>query len=186
MSLEQYHLDPTSDDAAAAAFVALLVEHRHRLFAFILKQLSHHADAEDVFQRTSLVLWKKMEDYEPGRSFFHWACGVAFNEVRNFIATERRRRPRFDSELLDLLAKEAEDEADLSDARLDALRSCVSRLPEAQRQVLELCYSDTGSISEVAATLGRHRDALYKQLERLRETLLDCIRLRLAREGGGR
>ncbi len=74
----------TTSDNASDLFVAQLMEHRHRIYAFIAKQLVNPADAEDVFQKTSIVLWKKMQDFDTAGSFFHWACGIAFNEVRNF------------------------------------------------------------------------------------------------------
>ena len=112
--------DSPSDDAITDAFVVRLMEHRHRLYAFIAKQLVNPADVEDVFQRTSIVLWKKMGEFDPEGSFFHWACGVAYNEVRNFLTVRRRDRLHFDTELLDLLAAEARDEEVLSQARLNA------------------------------------------------------------------
>ena len=173
------------DNAATEAFVARLMEHRHRIYAFIAKQLVNPADAEDVFQRTSLVLWKKAAEFDSEGSFFHWACGVAYNEVRNFLTVQRRNRLYFDAELLNLIAEEAKDEEELSEARLGALRSCISNLSDRQQQILQQCYSGAASITEIAESLGRNRGALYKQLARLREKLLNCIRSRLAQEGVG-
>jgi RNA polymerase sigma-70 factor (ECF subfamily) len=173
------------ENEATDAFVARLMEHRHRIYAFIAKQLVNPADVEDVFQRTSIVLWKKMSEFDSEGSFFHWACGVAYNEVRNFLTVQRRNRLYFDAELLELLAEEAKDEGEVSEARLDALRCCISNLSDRQQQILQRCYDGTSSITDVAASLGRNRGALYKQLARLREKLLDCIRIRLAQEGVG-
>ncbi len=178
--------DLPADDRATDEFVARLMEYRHRIYAFIAKQLVNQADVEDVFQRTSVVLWKKMDQFDPEGSFFHWACGVAFNEVRNFLTSQRRQRLYFDTDLVDLLAAEAEAEEDLSEARLHALRTCMAGLSERQQQILQRCYATASSITEAAASLGRNRGALYKQLARLRARLLDCIRLRLAQEGVGR
>ena len=176
-----------SDDAdlqSADAFVALLMEHRHRLFAFILKQLSHRADAEDVFQKTSVILWKKMEQFDHDSSFFHWACGIAWNEVRNYLKSKRRRRLHFDEELTALLAAEAEEEQTVCVSRLEAMRLCLNRLSDQQQKILRRCYGGSESITQVAAELGRERTALYKQLARMRDKLSDCIRSRLARAGG--
>ena len=165
-------------------FMTVLMQHRHRLYAFISKQLVNPADVEDVFQKTSIVLWQKMDEFKPESSFFHWACGIAFNEVRNFLTIQRRCRLQFDLELVELLAREAREEAALSESRLEALRHCLERLSLWQRSILQQCYSGSASISEVAQNLGRERSALYKQLARLREKLLSCIRSRLVREGG--
>jgi RNA polymerase sigma-70 factor (ECF subfamily) len=171
------------DNLSTDAFVAQLMKHRHRIYAFIAKQLVNPADAEDVFQRTSIVLWKKMHDFDAAGSFFHWACGIAFNEVRNFLTVQRRSRLHFDAELVELLAEEAKSEAELSQARLSAMQHCMERLSLRQQEILRRCYLGTSTITQVAEGLGRERGALYKQLARLKVKLIDCIRIRLAQEG---
>lgn len=175
--------DPQTDADGTAAFMALLMQHRHRLYAFIAKQLVNPADVEDVFQKTSMVLWKKLPQFESDGSFFHWACGIAFNEVRNFLTVQRRSRLQFDMELVQLLAQEAVEEESLAERRLDALRRCLAQLSRQQQSILRRCYAGTESMTSVAAQLGRERTAFYKQIARLREKLLACIRLRLATEG---
>ena len=182
MSRPEQQADPPEGDATDA-FVTLIVQHRHSLYAFIAKQLVNPADVEDVFQKTSLVLWKKMDQFDPGGSFFHWACGIAFNEVRNFLTVQRRSKLHFDDELIRLLAEEAAEESELTEARLTALRECMTRLSTRQQEILRRCYMGTDTITEVAERLGRDRGALYKQLARLKEKLLSCIRLRLQAEG---
>lgn len=175
--------DSTPDDDATDAFVAMLMAHRHRLYAFIAKQLVNPADVEDVFQKTSVVLWKKMDRFDADSSFFHWACGIAFNEVRNFLTVQRRNKLHFDVELVELLAEEAEAEADRSEARLTALRECMPRFSERQQEILRRCYMGSESITDVAKSLGRERTALYKHLARLKAKLLACMRPRLAAGG---
>ncbi|QDU93298.1 sigma-70 family RNA polymerase sigma factor [Lignipirellula cremea] len=170
----------SSEEASADAFVTLLVQHRHALYAFIAKQLVNPADVEDVFQKTSLVLWKKMEQFDPAGRFFPWACGVAFNEVRNFLSVQRNSRLHFDAELVALLAEEAAAEDALSQARLSVLQECLAKLSDRQQEILRRCYMGTESITDVAERLGRERGALYKQLARLKEKLLECMRPRLA------
>ncbi len=51
----------------------------------------------------------------------------------------------------------------------------MKTLTGRQQQILRSCYMGTDSISEVADRLGRQRTALYKQLARLKEKLLECI-----------
>jgi RNA polymerase sigma-70 factor (ECF subfamily) len=177
-------LNDDSELKSADAFVNLLMEHRHRLFAFILKQLINQADAEDVFQKTSVILWKKMDQFDNDSSFFHWACGIAYNEVRNFLKVQRRSRLHFDDELTALLAQEARDEDVASESRLNAMRKCLNQLSDRQQRILRRCYSGSESITQVAEQLRRERTALYKQLARLRDKLVACIRLQLAKEGG--
>lgn len=171
------------EDDGTDAFVQLLVQHRHSVYAFISKQLINPADAEDVFQRTSISLWKKKDTFEPGGSFFHWACGFAYNEVRNFLTTQRRNKLHFDAELVELLAEEATAENELSNDRLAALRQCMTELSQRQQDIMRRCYFGESSISEVAEHLGRQRGALYKQIARLKDKLFDCIELRTVQAG---
>lgn len=172
-----------SEDDATDAFVKLLMEHRHRIYAFITKQLVNPADVEDVFQKTSVILWKKMDQFDASGSFFQWACGIAFNEVRNFLTVQRRSKLHFDVELVELLAEEAEAESQLTENRLNALRKCMTKFSDRQQEILRRCYMGTDTITEVAASLGRERGALYKQLARLKTKLMDCVQRRLAPKG---
>ncbi len=173
------------DNDSADVFVELLVKHRHSLYAFIAKQLINPADAEDVFQRTSISLWKKKDTFDADGSFFHWACGFAFNEVRNFLTTQRRNKLHFDVELTTLLAEEAKAEDQVSENRLIALRECMTQLSQRQQEIMQRCYFGETSISEVAESLGRQRGALYKQIARLKDKLFECIQLRVAPSGAG-
>lgn len=172
-----------TEDQDSDKFMVLLMEHRHRIIAFIAKQLVNSNDVEDVFQKTSLVLWNKRKKYDPGSSFFTWACGVAFNEIRNYVRTRQRDRLHFDAELLDLLAKESEEEDEISQLRIAALQECLKKLSDAQRQLIRQCYLDVASITMVAKKQGINREALYKQLARIKKKLLSCVRLRIQADG---
>ncbi len=67
-------------------FVRLLMANERRLLAYILTLLPHVADAQDVLQETSIVLWRKFGEYRPGSDFTAWAYRVAHNMVRNYRA----------------------------------------------------------------------------------------------------
>lgn len=155
--------------------MSMLIQHRHSVFTFILKQVGNAADAEDVYQRTSLSLWKKKDAFEVGGNFYNWACGFAFNEVRNYRTRQRRNRLRFDAELAELIAAESESMAARADASLEALRGCMKQLSQRQQEILQRCFSSTESMTDVAASLDRSRGAFYKQIARLKSKLSACI-----------
>ena len=77
-----------------------------RLFAYVFSLLPRRADAEDVFQRTSLTLWQKFEQWDRVTPFLSWACGVAFYQVRNFVRVASRDRLQFSDDLLARLSDE--------------------------------------------------------------------------------
>lgn len=174
--------------AAARPTEAFLREfslHHDRLFAYLFSLLPHRPDAEDVFQRTSLILWQKFDQWEPGSDFLAWACGVAFYEVRNFIRVASRDRLRFDDALLDTLATERAASLRRRDERVAALERCLAKLDRAERELLQKAYGDEESIRELARRDGQAAQTLYNRLNLIRKRLLQCTDLRVGLEGGG-
>src|SRR5437868_10690061 len=94
-------------------FVERFVRSQDRIYAYVVTLLPNRADAEEVFQQTSLVLWKKWQQYDPGRAFVAWACGMAHHEVRNFLRKHRDRGRVYLSE--DVLAEVAQARLELHD-----------------------------------------------------------------------
>jgi RNA polymerase sigma-70 factor (ECF subfamily) len=61
------------------------------------------------------------------------------------------------------------------EARLGRLESCLSRLPEAQRALVEGYYYHRQPIEKLADDSGRSAAATYKALQRIRQSLQCCI-----------
>lgn len=165
-------------------FVQRFIRSQDRIYAYVATLLPNRADAEEVFQQTSLVLWKKWQHFDPARDFVAWACGIAHHEVRNFLRKHKHRGRVYLSE--DVLAEVAQTRLELHDvleARRHALRRCLDGLGQARRELLERCYAGTDSIKTIAAELGQRPNALYMTLKRLRRALFDCVNRALAAEG---
>jgi RNA polymerase sigma-70 factor (ECF subfamily) len=52
----------------------------------------------------------------------------------------------------------------------------MQKLPDEQRLLVQAAYAPGVRIDELAAQLGRTAMALYKNLHRIRLTLMDCTR----------
>lgn len=164
-------------------FLELFSRERDRLYAYVYSLVPHAADAEDVFQKCSVVLWRKFGEFDRRRSFLAWACGVASYEVRNFLRVAGRDRLRFDDELVRKLAAERLESLERHEARLAALRTCLRQLTTDQRELLEAAYGGDGTVVQFAESTGRALQTLYNRLGGLRRRLLECIRRRLRAEG---
>ena len=68
------------------------------------------------------------------------------------------------------------------DRRLQQLPGCLQKLTNQQRALLERCYQRQGSIKAIAEANQLDPDALYKQLQRIRRDLFECIEQALTRE----
>jgi RNA polymerase sigma-70 factor (ECF subfamily) len=134
---------------------------------FRLARASLGEGAEDAVAETFMRAWRALPGYrDTGAPFVAWLYGVA----RHVIADEFRRRAR------------VEPRADLPDRRVEwavedklTLAAAIRRLPDEQRQVVELKFLMGATNAEVAATLGKSVDAVnakqWRALAALRKTL---------------
>src|SRR5215218_100140 len=72
------------DPAKNKPFLRLFLQNQRRLYAYILTLLPNRADADDVLQETSLVMWDKFDPADPPTDFLAWARRVAYHKVLDF------------------------------------------------------------------------------------------------------
>ena len=159
-------------------FAKHFIENQGRLYAYIATLLPNRDDAEEVLQRTSLILWRKWDQFDTARGFLPWARGIAVNEVRNLLRRSERRNVHLSEPILELLVVELDQKTD--EGRTAALSSCIERLQTKQRDLLEQCYLGSTGIQAVAHTLGLRPEALYMRLHRIRKSLAECINREVA------
>ena len=166
-------------------FLRLFLKNERRLYAYVLTLLPNRADAEDVLQEASLVLWDKFDDEHPPDDFAAWGCRIAYFKVLDFYKKRGRERARFSPALLERLAETAADPAgDLQlDARREALEKCLEKLTSRDRDLLARRFADGATTRSASAELGRSTEAVYKALAKLRRALFECVQTTLAREG---
>jgi RNA polymerase sigma-70 factor (ECF subfamily) len=166
------------------AFARLFAQHDRWLFAYLVSLLGSAAHAEEVFQEVCVVLWRECETFQLGTSFVKWVSVIAHNQVHRFRRQQRRIGPQLSDATVDLLAQDAVERVDLLESRRDALRGCLEKLSEKDRQLVRHCYGDTRvTFKAVAEQLGRPVNTVYKALNRIRRALYECIERSLSVEG---
>jgi len=159
-------------------FMQHYVRDQGRIYRYILTLVAHEADAEELFQAVSMKLWVDRDRFDPERgAFAQWAFGYALNHVRNHIRKRARRgegRYLSDEALRRVAAvRRADDE--VFEARRAALVRCLDELPDEQRRMIETYYDSDMTVPRLAAQLRMNTEALYKQLQRIRRALFQCI-----------
>ena len=173
----------STSNTAYGEFIEHYSKDRDRLFAYIYALVPHQADAEDVFQRTSLLLWSKFSDFDRVRPFLPWACSIAHYEVRNFLRSVRRDRLHFDEELVEQIAVLRTAKLTAGENRLDALRLCMERLKAGDKDLVERAYGNKSTIKEFAEASGVAVQTLYNRISLARSKLLSCLKMRIAQTG---
>ncbi|HEY1785842.1 MAG TPA: sigma-70 family RNA polymerase sigma factor, partial [Pirellulales bacterium] len=174
---------PVAARASGDEFVRLFSRVEPRLHAYILTMVPNWADAADIFQEASSVLWRKFEQFEPGTNFFAWACQIARLEVAAFRKRNRRQELLFSDEFVAAVASTSEALTSTLETRQGFLIDCLQKLRPRDRELLRLRYHDESTIDKLAQHTGRNAQAVYKALQRIRRQLFQCIERHIAQGG---
>jgi RNA polymerase sigma-70 factor (ECF subfamily) len=164
-------------------FMAEFTRHQRTLYGYIRSLCPRLQDADEVFSQTSMALWRKNADYEPGTNFLAWACRMAEFDVLNHLRSRRRDRLVFDEGLLTTLAQESAEYLAGNEQRVAALRDCLEQLPDNHRRMIVTRYESPAPVAQIAETFGRSAASFSVTLHKIRKQLLACIRGRLGAEG---
>src|SRR5438105_3571101 len=133
-----------------AAFEALVRRHGPMVLAVCHRVLDNHADAEDAFQATFLILARKPAALRRRTSVGSWLHGIALRvSLRARIARARRqaREQRMAARTAD------SNRADLHELAV-VLDDQLEQLPAKYRDPLVLCYLEGLRRAEAAKQLG--------------------------------
>lgn len=152
------------------------------LRAYVGSLIGSVAEVADIVQETNLLIWDKRADYRDDGFFKAYAFRCAYYKVMSFRRDQARHRKRFFNEQLTYtLAAEAQEMFETgADARLDALTSCLGKLPAEQLSLLSQHYVDQVSLTDIASRTRRKPSALHKIISRIRMALRLCIQQHLA------
>lgn len=157
-------------------FVRLFAQSQYEIHSYVLTLLHNWADADDVMQTTSIVLWRKFEQFQPDTDFVAWACRIAKFEVNNFRRVKGRDRLFFDDSLLESLATVRLSMGEQLQTERELIDDCVAKLKPDDRELIHRCYGrKTVTAKDVAGELGRPTNTVYKALIRIRRTLYECV-----------
>ena len=163
-------------------FTALLMKNHASLMSFVLSLMPNWADAEDVMQQTSMVLWRKFDEYHTGTEFLAWASKVARYVTLNHYRKLQSDRHVFQQELFELLADEGMEDAKRLEHERNLLQGCLEKLDKNGRKLLTKCYESEMTFAQVASQIGCSPNSIYKNLNRIREALLSCVERALRTE----
>jgi len=183
-----FGLEPRTSDADLIVRIGggdrLAFEELYRRFArpvlsLGIRLLGDHGRAEDAAQETFAAIWRSARSFRPERgSGSAWLYAVARHAIID------RARQRVDS-LVDEAVDEAAAEAGPAELAEQSwlsfqVQAALERLPERERQVLELAYWSGLSQSEVASyldvPLGTVKTRTRAGLARLATQLEDIVR----------
>ena len=136
-----------------AAFDEFYGRYGRAVYAVVVRLIGDRADSEDVVQHAFTNVWRAAAGYRRERGP---ATGWLFAIARNAAVDALRSRAAPSRWDLPDLPDEGPGPDERASAAEDAFRihAAVDRLPDREREVIELAYFDGLSQSEVATQLG--------------------------------
>ena len=173
-----------SDDALIVAIAkgdklamkVLFARHNVRVYRFALRLTRDEALAEDVLSEVFLHAWRGAKNFQAKSKVSTWLLAIAHNKAKDAM---QRRRHEY---LSDEDAAAVEDTADNPETTWgkielsQLLRSCLAKLPAAQREVLDLVYYHHKSVEEVAQIVGAQANTVKTRMFYARNRLAQMLK----------
>lgn len=175
---------PSSDLDLHRPFLRLFTANEAAIRAYVRRLVPARADADDIMQEVSVVLWEKFGGFDEGGDFRAWAFGVAKYEVLAWLRDKGRDRLVLSERAVELLDADAGGLEPRLERRREALEQCIGKVAPQERALLMRAYEPGVSMAAVAAESGRSEPGFYQWLYRMRKSLFDCIHRTLSREAG--
>jgi RNA polymerase sigma-70 factor (ECF subfamily) len=171
-------------DRQPAALDALYDRHASTLLALGRRILGSLADAEEVLQEVFLHVWNNAGRYDTSRSSVStWLILItrsrAIDRLRTRKVVERTHETSVQENPVEHASPEGVETVFIHERR-ERVRSELIKLPDEQRQVLEMAFYEGLSQSEIAAKadlpLGTVKTRTLLAMKKLRGALRDEIR----------
>jgi len=172
-----------------AKFTSFYLETRPDLRAYLTNFVRSQEAVEDCLQEACVVLWDKMTPEWELLDFRKMAFVTGRFKALSWL---KKNKPAihsvFSPELADKLAMQSAKLSELGKEakleKMEALRHCLGTLPKKQRVLMESCYDAEKkmALSDYAKKAEKSLDAVYKQIERIRTGLRNCIQERMKSE----
>ena len=180
MNRQLAHLSDEALVALAArseqsALAELYDRYGRTAYGLALRVLRDQALAEDAVQEAFLTIWRTASRFMPERGKAStWILTLVHRRAVDAVRREQRRRADTLEEAAEPSVGGAEEDAFLHLQR-ERVQSALRRLPDAQREALELAYYGGFSQSELAERLGQPlgtiKSRMFGGLSRMRELL---------------
>jgi len=142
------------------AFSVLVKKYIDNLYNFIMLFVGEKMAAEDVVQETFVKAWKNMKRFDKSKNFKTWLFTIGKNTAIDFLKKKKAVPFSFFEKDDDMSPFEnVVDENELADQILARSESgndfekALVLIKEKYRIILELCYKEDMSLSEISETL---------------------------------
>ena len=179
------------------AFRKLVERHQRRAFAIAIGLVRDENDARDIVQEAFLRVYRSLERFKGGSSFFTWLYRIVTNLAIDLMRKPARREAELfenpniseDAEAFPFLARiEGANPLDVVRRReiAERIQTALDALPPYHRAVIIMREVEGMSYQEMAEAMevskGTIMSRLFHARQKLQRALADCYREHAGRE----
>ena len=142
------------------ALAALYDRYGRRVFGMAARLLGDTVSSEEVTQDVFMRVWNRASSYAPEKGkFTTWLFRIAHNRAIDEMRKKGRDRNRQADDIADHWDLESTDpsppDVAVANSEYASVRAALAKLPDPQRQVVELSYFKGMTQSEIADKTGQ-------------------------------
>ena len=142
------------------AFEIVVRQYSEQLYWQVRRIVLIHDDANDVLQNVFIKAWCHLDTFRNDSKLSTWLYRIAINESLDYVRRKKKEvslNPEERQEIVNRLMADKYFDGDEIAAQLQA---AIAMLPEVQRAVFNLRYSENMKYSEISKILGATEGAL--------------------------
>ena len=150
--------DPASREKA---YTAIIRKYQERLYWHVRRMLVDHDDSNDVLQNVFIRVWKGLDNFREDARLYTWLYRIATNECLSFLEQKKKRAAVPLGDVEEGLSNTVRADKDFDASKIEwKLQLAIQKLPEKQRVVFNLRYSDEMPYEEMSSVLETSEGAL--------------------------
>ncbi len=147
-------------------------------YGLALRIVRDRSLAEDAVQESFLAVWRSAPRFVPERARAStWILTLVHRRAVDLVRRQERRRTEPLGEAIERGARDSAEEEVSEGFERERIREALRRLPDQQREALELAYYGGFTQSELAERLGQPlgtiKSRMFNGLGRLRQLLAE-------------
>lgn len=176
---DQHNITQNSEHEDFQLFHKLWISSQPSIQAYLMSLLGNYSIVEDCMQEVAIVAWQKAPTEKSNNDFLAYCIACAKRIAKSYQRKNKSGRlqilsPEVALSLAETVQLQCSEQAN---PRVPALKLCLEKLDEKQRALIKARYDSTNqsALQELANEHKRSIDSIYKQLERLRISLKNCV-----------
>jgi len=161
------------------AFGELVRRYQGRLRGYASQYINDSHETFELVQDAFLNAYRNLERFDETRPFYPWIRTILHNLVLNYFRSKRSKRKvhlqLVDSALCEKITPDPRHEEKDNIEQIEALKKCIDKLPDAQRELIRQRYDLGTPVQDIAEEHETTAGSISMRLLRIRKSLKKCL-----------